>query len=163
MLSGGVGGARWTQIDAIARTNVPWRHVEWRLPCQMNCRNADGRAMNDCRKSTKLDFVPKLIQGRHYPAFRMFLPKHILFSYANMLFPMILHIKEGDFQVFLLFCSLFFLYLEATSRMALTSPPYAGKHLESHETNDFLCAQTINLNNMKQEKVQYGSSSMIMK
>ena len=69
VLSRGVRGARWTQIDAIARVNVPWRHVEWRLPCQMNCRKADGRAMNDCRKSTKLDFVPKLIQGRHYPAF----------------------------------------------------------------------------------------------
>ena len=106
VLSGGVGGARWTQIDAIARANVPWKPVEWRLPCQMNCR-----------KYPILDFVPKLIQGRHYPAFRMFLPKHILFSYAYILFPMILHIKEGDFQVFLLFCSLFFLYLEATLRV----------------------------------------------
>ena len=39
-LSRGVRGARWTQIDAIARVNVPWRPVEWRLPCQMNCRKA---------------------------------------------------------------------------------------------------------------------------
>ena len=38
VLSGGVRGARWTQIDAIARADVPWRPVEWRLPCQMNCR-----------------------------------------------------------------------------------------------------------------------------
>ena len=29
VLSGGVGGARWTQIDTIARANVPWRPVEW--------------------------------------------------------------------------------------------------------------------------------------
>ena len=70
-MSEGVHGAQWTQIDAIARADVPWKPVEWRLPCQMNCRKADGRAMNDCRKSTKLDFVPKLIQGRHYPAFRI--------------------------------------------------------------------------------------------
>ena len=27
-MSGGVRGARWTQIDAIARVNVPWRPVE---------------------------------------------------------------------------------------------------------------------------------------
>ena len=45
VLSGGVGVARWTQIDAIARANVPWRPVEWRLPCQMNCRKADGLAL----------------------------------------------------------------------------------------------------------------------
>ena len=32
VLSGGVCGARWTQIDAIARADVPWRAVEWRLP-----------------------------------------------------------------------------------------------------------------------------------
>ena len=39
-MPGGVRGARWTQIDAIARADVPCRHVEWRLPCQMNCRKA---------------------------------------------------------------------------------------------------------------------------
>ena len=38
-MSGGVRGARWTQIDAIARADVPWRLVEWRLPCQVICRN----------------------------------------------------------------------------------------------------------------------------
>ena len=33
VLSGEVRGARWTQIDAIARADVPWRPVERRLPC----------------------------------------------------------------------------------------------------------------------------------
>ena len=28
VLSGGVRGARWTQIDAIAQADVPWRPVE---------------------------------------------------------------------------------------------------------------------------------------
>ena len=32
VLSRGVRGARWTQIDAIARADVPWRSLEWRLP-----------------------------------------------------------------------------------------------------------------------------------
>ena len=44
-LSRGVRGAQWTQIDAIARANVPWSPVEWRLPCQMNCRKAEGWAL----------------------------------------------------------------------------------------------------------------------
>ena len=74
-MSEGARDARWTQIDAIARADVPWRPVEWRLLCQMKCRRAEGRAMNDCRKSTILDFVPKLIQGRHYPAFRIIFGK----------------------------------------------------------------------------------------
>ena len=42
-MSGGVRGARWTQIDAIARADVPLRHLEWRLPCQMNCRKGGQR------------------------------------------------------------------------------------------------------------------------
>ena len=37
-MPGGVRGARWTQIGAIARADVPWRSVEWRLPCQMNSK-----------------------------------------------------------------------------------------------------------------------------
>ena len=45
VLSGGVRGARWTQIDAIAQADVPWRPVEWRLPCQVNCRKARARAL----------------------------------------------------------------------------------------------------------------------
>ena len=45
VLSGGVGGARWTQIDAIARADMPCRPLERRLPCQMNCRKARARAL----------------------------------------------------------------------------------------------------------------------
>ena len=37
---GGVRGARWTQIDAIARADVPCRPLERRLPCQMIFRKA---------------------------------------------------------------------------------------------------------------------------
>ena len=29
----------------IARADVPWRPVEWRLPCQMNCRKVWDRAL----------------------------------------------------------------------------------------------------------------------
>ena len=47
-MSGGVCCARWTQIDAIARANVPCRPLEWRLPCQMNCRNRGQRAITIC-------------------------------------------------------------------------------------------------------------------
>ena len=46
-LSGGVRGARWTQIDAIARANMPCSPVKWRLPCQMNCRKARDRALTE--------------------------------------------------------------------------------------------------------------------
>ena len=49
VLSRGVRGARWTQIDAIARVNVPWRALEGRLPCQMNCRNVRDCALSDYR------------------------------------------------------------------------------------------------------------------
>ena len=49
VLSGGVRGARWTQIGAIARADVPWRPVERRLPCQMNCRKAWNRALTAVR------------------------------------------------------------------------------------------------------------------
>ena len=48
-MSRGVRGARWTQIDAIARADMPWRPVEWRLPCQMNCRNVRDWALSDYR------------------------------------------------------------------------------------------------------------------
>ena len=44
-MPGGVCCARWTQIGATARADVPCRHVEWRLPCQMNCRKAWNRAL----------------------------------------------------------------------------------------------------------------------
>ena len=43
-MPGGVRGARWTQIDAIARANVPCRPLEWRLPCQMICGKRGRRA-----------------------------------------------------------------------------------------------------------------------
>ena len=42
-MHGGVRGARWTQIDAIARADVPCRPLERRLPCQMNCRKGGCR------------------------------------------------------------------------------------------------------------------------
>ena len=35
-LSEGVRDARWTQIDAIARVDVPCRALEGRLACQVN-------------------------------------------------------------------------------------------------------------------------------
>ena len=44
-MSGGVRGARWTQIGAIGRAKMPWRPLEWRLPCQMNCRKVWDRAL----------------------------------------------------------------------------------------------------------------------
>ena len=44
-LSGGVGVARWTQIDAIARADVPWRALEGRFGCQVNFRKARARAL----------------------------------------------------------------------------------------------------------------------
>ena len=49
VLSRGVRGARWTQIDAIARANVPCRPLEWRLPCQMICRKEWNRALTAVR------------------------------------------------------------------------------------------------------------------
>ena len=45
VLSRGVRVARWTQIDAIARADVPCRPLEWRLHCQMICGKAWGRAL----------------------------------------------------------------------------------------------------------------------
>ena len=44
-MSRGVRGARWTQIGAIARADMPCRPLEWRLPCQMNCRKVWDRAL----------------------------------------------------------------------------------------------------------------------
>ena len=45
VLSRGVRGARWTQIDAIARADVPCRALEGRFGCQVNCRKAWARAL----------------------------------------------------------------------------------------------------------------------
>ena len=49
VLSGRVQDARWTQIDAIARADMPWRPVEWRLPCQVNCRKVWDPALRAVR------------------------------------------------------------------------------------------------------------------
>ena len=49
VLSGGVRGARWTQIDAIARADMLCRPVEWRLACQMICGKAWNRALTAVR------------------------------------------------------------------------------------------------------------------
>ena len=48
-MPGGVRDARWTQIDAIARADVPCRPLERRLPCQMICRKAWNRALTAVR------------------------------------------------------------------------------------------------------------------
>ena len=48
-MSGGVCDARWTQIGAIARADMPWRPVEWRLPGQVNCKNVWYRALTAVR------------------------------------------------------------------------------------------------------------------
>ena len=48
-MPGGVRGARWAQIDAIARANVPCRPLERRLPCQMICGKAWNRALTAVR------------------------------------------------------------------------------------------------------------------
>ena len=45
----GVRGARWTQIDATARSDVPCRPLERRLPCQMIFRKAWNRALTAVR------------------------------------------------------------------------------------------------------------------
>ena len=52
-MSGGVCGARWTQIGAIARVDVPWRPLEWRLPCQVICRNRGQRPCTAVRGSSE--------------------------------------------------------------------------------------------------------------
>ena len=47
MCPGGIprGGAdaQWKQIGSIARADMPWSAVEWRLARQMNCTNAQHR------------------------------------------------------------------------------------------------------------------------
>ena len=65
VLSGGVRGARWTQIDAIARADVPCRPLERRLPCQMNCRKAWNRALTAVRD--RLGFFLQIIARANVP------------------------------------------------------------------------------------------------
>ena len=36
-------------LKIIARADVPWRPVEWRLPCQMNCRKVWDQALRAVR------------------------------------------------------------------------------------------------------------------
>ena len=64
-MSGGVRGARWTQIDAIARANVPCRPLERRLSCQMNCRKAWNRALTAVRG--RLGFFLRIIARADVP------------------------------------------------------------------------------------------------
>ena len=42
-ISRGGADAQWKQIGSIARGNVPWNALEWRLARQMNCTNAQHR------------------------------------------------------------------------------------------------------------------------
>ena len=48
-MPGGVCCARWPQIDATARSDVPCRPLEWRLPCQMICGKAWNRVLTAVR------------------------------------------------------------------------------------------------------------------
>ena len=42
-ISRGGADAQWKQIGSIARVDMPWSAVEWRLARQMNCTNAQHR------------------------------------------------------------------------------------------------------------------------
>ena len=64
-MSEGVCCARWTQIDAIARANVPCRPLEWRLPCQMICGKAWNRALTAVRG--RLGFFLQIIARANVP------------------------------------------------------------------------------------------------
>ena len=64
-MSRGVRGARWTQIDATARADVPCRHVERRLPCQMICGKARNRAQTAVRG--RLGFFLQIIARADVP------------------------------------------------------------------------------------------------
>ena len=52
-MSRGVRGARWAQIGAIARADMAWRHLEWRLPCQVICRKGGQRPCTAVRGSSE--------------------------------------------------------------------------------------------------------------
>ena len=64
-LSGGVWCARWTQIDAIARADVPCRPLERRVPCQMICGKAWNRALTAVRG--RLGFFLQVIARADMP------------------------------------------------------------------------------------------------
>ena len=40
-----VRGSSETFLQNIARADMAWRYLEWRLLCQMNCRNVRDRAL----------------------------------------------------------------------------------------------------------------------
>ena len=69
VLSGGVLGARWTQIDAIARADVPWSDV-WRgSRCSMDtnrCHRASGYAQEAPRMAIA---VPDELQESGRPGY----------------------------------------------------------------------------------------------
>ena len=64
-MSEGVCCARWTQIDAIARVNVPCRPLERRLPCQMISRKEWNRALTAVRG--RLGFFLQVIARANVP------------------------------------------------------------------------------------------------
>ncbi len=71
-MSRGVRGARWTQIGAIARANVPWRSVEWQLPCQMNSKKVKVLA------AQRMFCGDALLAALRMDLFDLFSCKHIL-------------------------------------------------------------------------------------
>ena len=64
-MPGGVCCARWTQIDGIARADVPCRPLERRLPCQIICGKAWNRALTAVRG--RLGFFLQVIARADMP------------------------------------------------------------------------------------------------
>ena len=64
-MPGGVCCARWTQIDGIARADVPCRPLERRLPCQIICGKAWNRALTAVRG--RLGFFLQIIARANVP------------------------------------------------------------------------------------------------
>ena len=62
---GRVRGARWRQIGPIARADVLYRPLEWRLPCQMICEKAWNRALTAVRD--RLGFFLQIIARANVP------------------------------------------------------------------------------------------------
>ena len=58
-MSGGVCDARWTQIGAIARADVPWRHLEWHMTRSVECLFAPHPTIDRL-----FDSVPHSVQIR---------------------------------------------------------------------------------------------------
>ena len=64
-MPGGIRRARWTQIDAIARADMPCRPLERRLPCQMIFGKAWNRALTAVRG--RLGFFLQIIARANVP------------------------------------------------------------------------------------------------